>query len=70
MSSLYCNGSNSFLFINTVKSKEKDAEIKPYSLCLSNNSKDFSIDNMKKTGPKGKAQVFLWIIMLLILAVF
>ena len=30
--------------------KAKDSEIKRYLLCLRNTSKDFSVDNMKKTG--------------------
>ena len=33
--------------------KAKDSEIKKYSLCLGNNSKEFSVDNMKKTGLNG-----------------
>ena len=28
--------------------KVKDSKIKPYSLCLSNTAKDFTVDNMKK----------------------
>ena len=47
--SLHHNGSNSFLFINTVKMcqfKAKDLEIKPYSLCLGNISLDFTLNNM------------------------
>ena len=35
------------IFIN---SKAKDSEIVVTSLCLRNISKDFSVDNMKKTG--------------------
>ena len=31
----------------------KDSEINPNELCLGNVSKDWSIDNMKKTGLKG-----------------
>ena len=38
--------------------KAKDSEIKPYSLCLGNISKDFTIDNVKKTGLKGYVHVF------------
>ena len=39
--------------------KAKDSEIKPYSLCLDNISKYFTINNMKKTGGlKGIVQVF------------
>ena len=57
--SLHYSGSNSFLFVNTVKMcrfKEKDSEIKPYLLC--NIPKDFTLDNMKKTGLKGNVWAF------------
>ena len=46
------NGSNSFLFVNVTKIyqfKGNDSEIKDYALCLTNISKDFTINNMKKT---------------------
>ena len=33
--------------------KAKDSELKAYLLCLGNISKDFSVDNMKKTGLNG-----------------
>ena len=33
-----------------INSKAKDSEIVVTSLCLRNISKDFSVDNMKKTG--------------------
>ena len=33
--------------------KAKDSEIKDYPLCLGNVSKDFWINNMKRTGLKG-----------------
>ena len=59
--SLHYNGSNSFLFVNSVKIyqfKAKDSEIKPYPLCLGNISKDFSLDNMKKTGLEGNVEAF------------
>ena len=49
--SLHYNGSNSFLFVNATKVyqfKAKNSEIKIYSLCLCNVSKDFTINNMKK----------------------
>ena len=36
-----------------IKFKAKDSEITPYPLCLGNISKDWSVDNMKKTGLKG-----------------
>ena len=54
--SLHCNGANSYLFVNgteIIKFKAKDSEIAAYPLCLENISKDFSADNMKKTGLKG-----------------
>ena len=53
--SLHYNGSNSFLFVDATKIyqfKAKYSEIKKYPLCLGNISKDFTIDNMKKTGLK------------------
>ena len=34
------------------QSKAKDSEIKDYALCLSNISKDFTIENMKNSGLK------------------
>ena len=49
--SLHYNGSNNFLFVNATKIyqfKAKDSEIKNYTLCLGNISKDFAINNMKK----------------------
>ena len=54
--SLDYNGRNSLLFVNATKIhqfKAKDSEIKRHSLCLGNISKDFSVDNMKKTGLNG-----------------
>ena len=50
--SLHYNGANSNLFLNGVKItkfKAKDSEIKAIPLCLGKVSKDFSVDNMKKT---------------------
>ena len=35
-----------------INSKQKNSEIKDYALCLGNTSKDFTINNMKKTGLK------------------
>ena len=55
------NGSNSFLFVNATKIyqfKANDSEIKDYALCLANISKDFTINNMKKTGLKGIVNFF------------
>ena len=54
--SIHYNGANSYLFVNgkeIVKFKAKDFEIVASPLCLGNISKDWSVDNMKKTGPKG-----------------
>ena len=50
---------NSYLFVNCteiIKFKAKDCEIlilDMIPLCLGNISKDFSVDNMKKTGLNG-----------------
>ena len=49
--SLHCRGSNSFLFINATKInqfKARNSEMKNYTLCLGNISKDFTINNLKK----------------------
>ena len=54
--SLHYNGANSYLFVNgseIIKYKAKDSEISVYPLCLGNISKDWSVDNLKKTGLKG-----------------
>ena len=53
---LHYNGENSYLFVNGTeiyKFKAKDSEIVASPLCLGNISKDWSIDNMKKTGLTG-----------------
>ena len=54
--SLHYNGANSYLLVNGTeiyKFKAKDSEIVPSLLCLGNISKDWPIDNMKKTGLTG-----------------
>ena len=54
--SLHYNGANSYLFVNGTeihKFKAKGTEIVTSLLCLGNISKDFSVDNMKKTGLDG-----------------
>ena len=54
--SLNYNGANSYLFVNgkeIIKFKEKDSEIVATPLCLGNISKDWTVDNMKKTGLNG-----------------
>ena len=59
--SLHYNGDDSYLFVNgkeICKFKAKDSEIVPYPLRLGNISKDFSVDNMKKTGLYGQVHEF------------
>ena len=54
--SLHYNGANSYLSVNGTeihKFKAKDSEIVASPLCLGNISKDFSVDNMKKTRLNG-----------------
>ena len=54
--SLHYNGANSYLFVNGTeiyKFKAKDSEIVASPLCLGNISKDWSTDNMKRTGFNG-----------------
>ena len=49
-------GANSYLFVNRTeicKFKAKDSAIVASPLCLGNISKDWSTDNMKKTGFTG-----------------
>ena len=51
--SLHYNGANSYLFVNGTeiyKFKAKDSDILATPLCLGIISKDWSVDNMKKTG--------------------
>ena len=50
--SLHYSGVNSYLFVNGTdiyKFKAKDSEIAARPLCLGNISKEWLIDNMKKT---------------------
>ena len=54
--SLHYNGANSYLFVNGAeiyKFKANDSEIVASPLCLGNISKDWSTDNMKRTGFTG-----------------
>ena len=58
---MHYNGANSYLFVNgkeIVKFKAKDSEIVASPLCLGNISKDWSVDNMKKTGLNGYVYEF------------
>ena len=51
--SLHYNGTNSYLFVNgteIIKFKAKGSGIAASPLCLGNISKDWLIDNMKRTG--------------------
>ena len=53
--SLHYNGANSYLFVNSteiIEFKAKDSEILAYPLGLENNSKDWSVDQMKKNWTK------------------
>ena len=53
---MHYNGANSYLFVNGTeihKFKAKDSEIVVTPLCLENISKDFPVDNMKKTRLNG-----------------
>ena len=59
--SLHYNGDISYLFVNSTeicKFKAKDSEIVATPLFLGNISKDFSVDNMKKTGLYGNVSEF------------
>ena len=54
--SQHYNGANSYLFVNgtkTYKFKAKDSEILVDPMSLGNISKDWSVDNMKRTGFTG-----------------
>ena len=54
--SLHYNGANRYSFVNGTeiyKFKAKDSEIVATPLCLGNISKDWSVDNMKRTGFNG-----------------
>ena len=53
---MHYNGANSYLFIKGIeiyKFKAKDSEIVATSLILGNIAKDWSVDNMQKTGFTG-----------------
>ena len=59
--SLHYNEANSYLFVNgkeIIKFKAKDSETVASPLCLGNISKDWSTDNMKKTGLNGYVYEF------------
>ena len=55
------NGANRYLLVNgkeIAKFKAKDSKIVASPLCLGNISKDWSVDNMKKTGLNGYVYEF------------
>ena len=59
---MHYNGADSYLFVNSkeiVKFKAKDSAIVATPLCLENISKDWSVDNMKKTGLNGYVYEFI-----------
>ena len=54
--SLHYNGANNYLFVNGTgihRFNAKDSEILATPLCLRNILKDWSVDNMKRTGFNG-----------------
>ena len=58
---MHYNGVNSYVFVNDieiVKFKAKNSEISASPLCLRNISKDWSTNNMKKTGLNGYVYQF------------
>ena len=60
--SLHYNGGNSYLFVNgteIIKFKAKYSEVLAYPSSLRNISKDFSVDDMKKTGLNGYVYDFI-----------
>ena len=53
---MHYNGANSYLFVHGIeiyKFKAKDSEIVAIPLCLGNILKDWSTDNLKRTGFNG-----------------
>ena len=59
--SLHYKAANSYLFVNCTeiyRFKAKDSEILVDPICLGNISKDWSVDNMNKTGFTGNVYDF------------
>ena len=53
---MHFNGGNSYLFVHgreIYKFKAKDSEIAASQLCLGNISKNWTVDNLRKTGLNG-----------------
>ena len=66
--SLHYNGANSYLFVNGIeiyKFKATASESVASTLCLGNISKDWAVDNMKKTGLMDMFMILVLIMMLL-----
>ena len=58
---MHYNGANSYLFVNDTeiyKFKAKGSETFGGPICLGNISKDWSVDNIKKTGFTGSIHDF------------
>ena len=69
--SLHYSESNRLLYVNGVyQFKPKGSDIKTYSLCLRNISKEFKVNSMKKTGLKGYAYDFSFFFFLAISQVY
>ena len=71
--SLHYSGANSYLFVHDTeitKFKVKDSEIVAAPLCVGNISKDWSVDNMKRTRLNDHVYDFMMIMMLLQLMIF
>ena len=59
---MHYNGENSYLFVHGTeiyKFKAKDSEIVASPLCLGNISKDWLVENMKRTGLNGSIYDFI-----------
>ena len=67
--SLHWNGANNYLFVNgreIYKFKAKNSEIVATPLCQGNISKDWTVENMKKTELNGYIYMILVLIMMLL----
>ena len=65
---MHYNGANNYLYVNGkkfIKFKAKDSEIVASPLCLGNISKDWSTNNMKKTGLEDMFMNLMLIIVIL-----
>ena len=67
---MHCNGANNYLFVNGTeiyKFKTKYSEIIVSPLCLGNISKDWSIDNVKKTGFNSYVMFMILVLIMMLL---